>query len=82
MPITEVKFIHLLFWIQIHGLPVLSMTQKVSEVIGRTLGVMEHAPETVEDRGGGPCMRIKVRIDITKLLCRGRKILLDDNMKR
>ena len=58
------------------------MTQKVSEVIGRTLGVMEHAPETVEDRGGGPCMRIKVRIDITKLLCRGRKILLDDNMKR
>ena len=40
---------------------------------------MEHALETVEDRGGGPCMRIRVQIDITKPLCRGRKILLDDN---
>jgi hypothetical protein len=26
VPITEVKFSHLLFWVQIHGLPVLSMT--------------------------------------------------------
>ncbi len=66
IPITEVPFTHSLFWVQIHGLPVLSMMQEVSETIGRTLGTVEHAPESVEDRGGGPYMRVRVRIDITK----------------
>ena len=55
------------------------MTQEVSKTIGRTLGTVEHAPESVENRGGGPCMRVKVRIDITKPLCRGRKITTADN---
>ena len=77
--ITEVPFTYSLFWVQIYGLPVLSMTQEVSKTIGRTLGTVEHAPESVENRGGGPCMRVKVRIDITKPLCRGRKITTADN---
>jgi hypothetical protein len=58
------------------------MKQEVSKTIGRTLGTVEHAPESVEDRGGGPCMRVRVRIDITKPLCRVRKITTADNTER
>ena len=49
IPITEVPFTHFLFWVQIHGLLVLSMLQEVSKTIGRTLGTVEHAPKSVED---------------------------------
>jgi hypothetical protein len=78
VPIKEVSFTHSLFWVQLHDLPVLSINQEVSETIGQTLGTVEHAPKSIEESGGGPCMRIKVLIDITKPLCRGRKISLDD----
>uniref|UniRef100_A0A2N9GDA6 Reverse transcriptase domain-containing protein n=1 Tax=Fagus sylvatica TaxID=28930 RepID=A0A2N9GDA6_FAGSY len=82
IPITEIKFTHSLFWVQIHDLPVLSLNKEVSETIGRTLGRVEFAPDSIEDRGGGPCMRIRVLVDITKPLCRGRKILMDNNQER
>lgn len=82
IPINEIAFTHSLFWVQIHELPVLSLTQEVIETIGQTLGIVEHAPESIEDRGGGPCMRVRVLIDITKPLCRGRKIILDNNSER
>ena len=82
IPINEVQFTHSYFWVQIHGLSVLSLNQETSEAIGQTLGMVEHAPESVEDRGGGPCMRVRVLIDITKPLCRGRKILIDDELER
>uniref|UniRef100_A0A2N9F8H0 Reverse transcriptase domain-containing protein n=1 Tax=Fagus sylvatica TaxID=28930 RepID=A0A2N9F8H0_FAGSY len=59
IPISEVQFTHSLFRVQLHGLPVLSMNQEVSETIGHTLDTVEHAPESIEDRGGGPCMRIR-----------------------
>ncbi len=42
-----------------------------------TLGQVEHAPEAIEELGGGLYMRVRVAIDITKPLCRGRKIKLD-----
>uniref|UniRef100_A0A2N9IPV8 Reverse transcriptase domain-containing protein n=1 Tax=Fagus sylvatica TaxID=28930 RepID=A0A2N9IPV8_FAGSY len=52
IPIYEIQFTHSYFWVQIHGLPVLSLNQEASEAIGQTLGMVEHAPESVEDRGG------------------------------
>jgi hypothetical protein len=57
---------------------VLSLTQETSEAIGNTLGRVEYAPESVEESVGGPWMRVRVLIDITKPLCRGRKVTLED----
>ena len=82
IPITEIKFTYSLFWAQIHDLPVLSLNKEVSETIGRTLGRVEFAPDCIEDRGGRPCMRVRVLVDITKPLCRGRKILMDNDQER
>ncbi len=63
-------------------MPVLSLTQEAIKTIGQTLGTVEHAPESIEERGGGPYMRVRVSIDITKPLCKGRKISVDDNSER
>jgi hypothetical protein len=82
IPIKEIPFTHILFWVQIHDLPVLSLSTEVSETIGQTLGSVEQAPESIEDNGGGPWMRVRVTIDITKPLCRGRKITLEDSSER
>jgi len=46
------------------------MTNEVALSIGETLGAMTIPKETSELRGGN-FMRIRVAIDITKLLCRG-----------
>ena len=64
------------FWVQIHGLPTMSQTKEVGMCIGETLGVVEKVD--VDDSGFcmGEFLRIRVSLNITEPLCRGRKIRL------
>ncbi|GMY20877.1 hypothetical protein FCV25MIE_16118 [Fagus crenata] len=50
------------------------MTSAVCEKIGNTLGLVEQVEEITEGHGGGNFMRVRVQLDITQPLCRGRKI--------
>ena len=64
------------FWVQIHDLPVRCITSAICEKIGNTLGLVEQVEEFTEGHEGGNFMRVRVQLDITQPLCRGRKIWL------
>ena len=44
------------------------------EALGRGIREVMKTIETDEEMGGGRVIRIRVKVDITKPLCRGRKI--------
>lgn len=62
------------FWVQIHSVPLMSMRWEKGQQIGLTLG--EVMPTTTVDKesGSGNFIRIRVLINITKPLCRGRLV--------
>jgi hypothetical protein len=64
------------FWVQIHNLPVRRMNHETASALGGTLGVVEKVVESEEERGHEGCMRVRVKVDISKPLCRGRKARL------
>ena len=70
------------FWIQIFNLPLMSRTKETGWAIGSSLGeVME---VDVPDSGviWGKCLRVRVRIDATKRLIRGKKITIEGGEAR
>ena len=50
------------------------MTREVGEWIGRTMGEVEEVDVSATDNLLGKYIRVRVRIDITQALCRGRLI--------
>ena len=72
--IEKVVFDHVAFWVQIHNLLILSLKKEVAEALGSRIGEVMKTTESDEEMGGGRVMRIRVKVDITKPLCRGRKI--------
>ena len=64
------------FWVQIHNLPVGRMKRELALALGAAVGEVEHVGETEEEKGCEGYMRVRVKIDIAKPLCRGRKAQL------
>ncbi len=79
--IDDLPFSHTSFWVQIHNLPVRRRTEDSAAAIGRTLGQVERVADQNDERGGENCMRVRVRMDITTPLCRGRMIRMDEGKK-
>uniref|UniRef100_A0A2N9G7B6 Reverse transcriptase domain-containing protein n=1 Tax=Fagus sylvatica TaxID=28930 RepID=A0A2N9G7B6_FAGSY len=75
--IEEVAFAETSFWVQLHGIPVRRMNPEVAIILGSSLGKIAHVTEGEKAAGSGQAMRIRVSIDITKPLCRGRKAMLE-----
>ena len=76
IPAKQLRFTKLIFWVQLHGLPMSMLNPEVAIEIGETIGTVipsEHAKEMV----GGDFLRVKVEIDISKPLFRGRKIAIN-----
>lgn len=59
------------FWIQVHNLPVGSLKLRVAHDIVSVAGEVVNSGAAKEDYEGSLFMRVRVRIDITKPLCRG-----------
>jgi hypothetical protein len=76
--IESVVFSSVPFWIQIHGLPIRSQKAEVAEGIGRSLGEVDPFLESEGFAGGGSYVRIRVRLDCSKPLCRGRRVRLGE----
>uniref|UniRef100_A0A2N9GPL3 Reverse transcriptase domain-containing protein n=1 Tax=Fagus sylvatica TaxID=28930 RepID=A0A2N9GPL3_FAGSY len=64
------------FWVQIHNHSVRRMNHETALALGGTLGVVEKVVESEEERGREGCMRVRVKVDNSKPLCRGRKARL------
>ena len=73
-PIQNLQFKSTSFWVQIHDLHFSYLSKEVTISIGESLGAMTVPKDSSEMRGGN-FMRVQVTIDITKALCRGRRVL-------
>ena len=76
--IAEMECRWVSFWVQIHNLPVRRMNHDTASALGGTLGVVEKVVESDEERGREGCIRIRVKLDVSQPLCRGRKARLVD----
>ena len=74
-PIQNGRFHTVNFWVQIHGLPVSKLNEKTAYGIGKSLGLVSKASQAGELIGSN-FIRIRVGVNVTKPLNRGRKVLL------
>lgn len=71
--IRNINFTHSLFWIQLHGLPVKKLNVDIVETVGSI--VSSHFKN---DMIGGDFMRVRVRVDVSKPLCWGCRVVFED----
>lgn len=78
--IQDLNFTTTKFWVQFHNLPYSLLTTETALSIGKTLGTITKPKDAAEMRGGN-FMHVRVAVDITKSLCRGRKVSWDQTEK-
>ena len=66
------------FWIQVHDLPLGSLNMRTTSDIMLLAGTVISGSGDVGEFEGGNYMRVRVSIDITKPLSRGRKVEFDN----
>jgi hypothetical protein len=76
IPPTEMIFHHSPIWVQVHNMPLTCMNRAVGFQIGGSIGVVEEVDVTGDGVGWGRCLRIRVAIDLTKPLDRGRALII------
>uniref|UniRef100_A0A7N2LEP9 DUF4283 domain-containing protein n=1 Tax=Quercus lobata TaxID=97700 RepID=A0A7N2LEP9_QUELO len=76
--IDKLEFDKVSFWIQIHNLPYSLLTTNVAINLGESIGKVYIPKDTTEMRGGN-FMRVRVTINISEPLCRGRRVMFDEN---
>ena len=76
MDVGDMKFTKVTFWVQVHDLPISFRTKKISEQLCEAIGEVNEGITEAESEGDN-FMRVRVTIDITQPLCRGRVVLLD-----
>lgn len=69
------------FWVQMYGLPLRMMTEKVGIVLGEYIGNVEEVETCKGQIAWGKNLRVRVLMNITKALVRG-KIIIDDQGAR
>ena len=77
MPIRELSFTWTAMWVQIHDISFRYLNRRVAEEICEVVGVVDRTTSTDEMEGGN-FMRVRVSIDISLPLCRGRILSLED----
>nr|POF10712.1 hypothetical protein CFP56_46145 [Quercus suber] len=82
---TEMKglvFNSVHLWLQVHNLPIGCLKLRVAQDIASLVGDVINTGAVDEDYEGSHFLRVRVRIDIRKPLCRGRKIGLSTSQQR
>nr|POE85857.1 uncharacterized protein CFP56_18206 [Quercus suber] len=79
-PIKEVVFNRVKFWIQLHDLPYKFMNPETAIEIGESIGEVI-IPQNASEMHGGTFMRVRVLVDISRPLCRGRKVNFEEDLE-
>ena len=80
VPVKDLKFDRAMFWVQVHDIPIRYMSREVAASICESVGVVCRSNAGVE-ADGGRFIRVKVSLDISLPLCRGRLITLENGKK-
>ena len=65
------------FWVQVYDIPVRFKNREVAEKICEPMGAIIHPPDA-PDSDGGSFIRVRVLVDISLPICRGRLITLEN----
>ncbi|KAL0002312.1 hypothetical protein SO802_016093 [Lithocarpus litseifolius] len=74
--IDDLKLNRTTFWVQVHNLPVKFMNVKATEKICKVLGRVIPTGNPNDSKGGN-FIRIRVSMDVTGPLCRGRLVSME-----
>ena len=79
-PMRSLSFKTTIFWVQVHDIPFHYMSTEVAETICENVGevVRSIGAETEE---GGSFFRVRIRVDITLPLCRGRLVTFEEGKR-
>ena len=77
IPVKELVFDHVSLWVQVHDIPVQFLSREVAEKLCGAVGEVRK-DVNLREVERGEVMRIRVRIDVTLPLCRGRVFLQKD----
>ena len=72
--VSTLSFDRTPFWTKLHGLPMRKQTKEVAEKIAGPIGMIEKVDVGSKGFSMGKYLRIRVTIDISKPLCRGRVV--------
>jgi hypothetical protein len=73
---SHMKFNHTPIWVQVHDMPLLCMTRGVGEKIGASMGELVEVDIAGDGAGWGRSLRLRVVIDLSQPLERGRALKL------
>ena len=76
--VKDLVFDRTAFWIQLHDIPICDMTPEAAAEIGKVCGEVQPSIREWGNQDGSTFMRIRVRVDTSKPLCRGRKFRHED----
>lgn len=80
VPTRELQFRKATFWVQVHNIPIRFMTRGMAESICDIIGEVCRSIGGVEEDGGS-FIRVKVTLDISLPLCRGRLVSFENGKK-
>jgi hypothetical protein len=75
---AKINFDRASFWIGMYNLPLACMGKSTGEKIGSSVGSVEEVDVSDEEAGWGEYLRVKVSIDLSKPLARGRMLHVND----
>ena len=67
IPAKHLRFTKIMFWVQIHGLPMRMLDPETAIELGETLGEVS-TKEAEKEMVGGDFVRVRVKIDVSKPL--------------
>ncbi|KAL0009324.1 hypothetical protein SO802_010826 [Lithocarpus litseifolius] len=79
--LKDIDFKFCSFWIQIHDIPYKFMTEETAKEIGETIGPLINTQDASEWKRG-TVLRVRVRIDTTRALYRGRRVTFEEGLER
>ncbi|XP_030936731.1 uncharacterized protein At4g02000-like [Quercus lobata] len=68
------------FWVQMYNLPLKHRTRETGMAIGASLGEVLEVDVADSRVQWGKCLRVRVKIDVSRKLIRGRKINVDEGV--
>jgi hypothetical protein len=77
-PVEELEFEKAAFWVRMYKLPLACMSKAIGHRIGATVGEVLEVEVDDEGVGWGEYLRLRIVLDLTKPLSRGRQLRLRD----